>query len=108
MTKEFIQIQWTCGNLEEARRISRELIQKKWVACAQIIPWIESIFMWNDQLDIQQESKVIFKTVRNSYEDVKNFILDHALYEVPEILVTPIIDGHQDYLNWVSENVQHH
>ena len=58
----FIQIYWTCGSLDEARKISRQLVEAKLVACANIIPWVESIFIWNDQLDTSQETKVIFKT----------------------------------------------
>ncbi len=102
----FVQIQWTCGSLDEARQIARELVQKKWVACAQIIPWIESIFVWNDQLDTSQESKVIFKTRSSCFENVKNFIIQHAKYEVPEIIETPITRGNQEYLEWVVRSTQ--
>lgn len=102
----FVQIQWTCGSLDEARQIARQLVQKRWVACAQIIPWIESVFMWNNQLDTSQETKVIFKTRASRFEEVKKYILEHAKYEIPEIIETPITKGHQEYLDWVVENTQ--
>ena len=107
MTDEpYVQIQWTCGNLEEARQIARELVCKRLVACASIIPWVESVFFWNNQLDTAQETKVVFKTKAHRFEEVKTFILNHAQYEVPEILMTPILKGHQEYLEWVDENSQ--
>ena len=28
----YIQIQWTSGNIEEAKEISKALVQKRWVA----------------------------------------------------------------------------
>lgn len=100
----FIQIYWTCGNLDEARLIARQLVEAKLVACANIIPWIESVFMWNEQLDTSQETKVIFKTRAEHFEKVKEFILKNAKYEVPEILKIAIADGNPQYLEWVAQN----
>ncbi len=101
---EYIHIHWTCGGIEEARRISEQLVKERLVACASIIPWVESIFLWNGQMDIRQESRVVFKTRRELFERVKEAILERAKYEVPEILATPIIDGHGEYLQWVRES----
>lgn len=101
---QFIQIYWTCGNLDEARAIARQLVEAKLVACANIIPWVESIFMWNQEIETAQETKVIFKTREDRFEEVKNFILKRAKYEVPEILKVPILGGHDEYLEWVAQN----
>ncbi len=103
--EQYIQIQWTCGSLDEARRISRYLVQERLVACANIIPWIESVFLWNNRMDTQQETKVIFKTMDSKFELVKKVILENAKYEVPEILKISILGGHDTYLEWVSETV---
>jgi periplasmic divalent cation tolerance protein len=101
---KYVQIYWTCGNLDEARQIARSLVQERLVACANIIPWIESIFLWNQELDTMQETKVIFKTRSTLFEAVKEFILRHAKYEVPEILKVAILDGHGEYLEWIKQN----
>ena len=101
---EYIQIHWTCGGLDEARQISQYLVQEKLVACASIIPWVESIFLWEEKLDTCQESKVIFKTRKELFPAVKHAILERAKYEVPEILAIPIIDGSEEYLEWVSKS----
>ncbi|MFN0065738.1 MAG: divalent-cation tolerance protein CutA [Chlamydiales bacterium] len=100
---KYIQIHWTAGSLNEARIISRKLVQEGLVACASIIPWVESIFTWNGELETCQETKVIFKTSKELFERTKNKILEEAKYEVPEILEVPITDGHKEYLDWVSE-----
>lgn len=101
---EYIQIYWTCGSIDEARKISRQLVEAKLVACANIIPWIESIFMWDNQLDTTQETKVIFKTKDSCFTAVKEFIVKNAAYEVPMVLKIPILEGHPEYLDWVSQN----
>ncbi|MFT5318032.1 MAG: periplasmic divalent cation tolerance protein [Chlamydiales bacterium] len=101
---EFIQIQWSCGSLEEARKVSRYLVQERYVACANVIPWLESIYMWDNQLDTSQESKVYLKTRSENFDAIKEVILQNTSYELPEILSFSITDGHQEYLNWIQES----
>ena len=101
---DFIQIQWTCDDIEEAKKISKHLIQKNLVACANIISDIESFFMWEGELNEAQEIKVLFKTIADNFDDVKNIILEKASYDVPEILSFKIEEGHEKYLQWVKES----
>ncbi len=98
---QFIEITWTSGSLDEARKIARRLVEEKLVACAQITPWIESIYIWNDQLETSQESKVVLKTTLDQYELVSKTIREHCSYEVPEILYHVIDGGNAAYLDWV-------
>jgi periplasmic divalent cation tolerance protein len=102
---EFIEIQWTSGSIDEARKVCRYLIQERLVACAQIIPWIESVYMWNNLLETAQESKIILKTRLSHFETIKQVILDNSKYEVPEITYSTIEGGHQAYLDWIVESL---
>lgn len=102
--KEFIEVHWTSGSLDEARKISRFLVQERLIACAQIVPWIESIFMWNNQLETSQESKITFKTRLEHYDKIKKVIEENCSYEVPEITYSIIDGGNEPYLNWLNES----
>lgn len=105
---EFIEIHWSSATLDEARKVSRYLVQEKLVACAQIVPWIESIYIWNAQLETSQESKIIFKTRRDNYDIVKKVIEDNCSYQVPEITFTTIDGGNKAYLDWLDTQVAVH
>lgn len=102
----FIEIQWTAGSIDEARKIARYLVQERLVACAQIVPWIESIYMWNNQLETSQESKVVCKTTLDNAKAIEEIILQNHSYQVPEIIQTPIAGGNQAYLDWLSETTK--
>jgi len=102
---DFVEVHWTAGSLDEARRVCRFLVKERLVACAQIIPWVESVYMWNNELETGQESKMILKTKRDLISKVKEVILDNSSYEVPEITVVEIVDGNEAYLEWVAESV---
>lgn len=100
----FIEIQWTSGSMDEARKISRYLVQERLVASAQIIPWIESIAMLNNQLDTAQESKISLKTRKSKFDQIKEIILKNCKYEIPEITWKTIEGGNQEYLDWIAQN----
>lgn len=102
--QSFIEIHWTTGSIDEARKVARYLVQERYVACAQIIPWIESIYTWNNQLETSQESKVVMKTREENFEAVKQIILDNSSYDVPEITWSQIKGGNTAYLDWILEN----
>jgi periplasmic divalent cation tolerance protein len=79
----FIEIHWTSGSLDEARRISRYLAQERYIASAQIIPWIESIYMLDNKLEIIEQN---------------------CKYEIPEVLRFKIEEGNKSYMDWLQES----
>lgn len=101
---EFIEIYWTSGSIDEARKISRFLVQEKFVASAQITPWIESIYLWNGQLETTQESKILLKTRKDLYDQIKKVILENCTYQVPEITYQYLDGGNEEYLGWLRDN----
>lgn len=103
---EFIEINWTSGSIEEARKISRYLVQERYVACAQIVPWVESIYMWNNQIETSQESKIVMKTRLENFDSIKKIIKENCKYEVPEITFHSIEGGNEEYLQWLRESNQ--
>jgi periplasmic divalent cation tolerance protein len=103
---EFIEIHWTSGSIDEARKVSRYLVQERLAACAQIIPWVESIYMWNNQLETTQETKIVLKTKAELYDTVKEIIEKNCKYQVPEILVFEIASGNSLYKDWLRESLK--
>lgn len=98
----FIEVHWTSASIEEARQVSCYLVQQQLVACAQILPCMESIYVWKDQLETAQENKVVFKTRLEKFAKIKEAILQNCSYQVPEITYQIISDGHQEYLDWLK------
>lgn len=102
---DFIEITWTSGSLDEARKVSRYLVQEHLVACAQVIPWVESVYLWNNQLETTQESKIVLKTHLSKFDRVKEIIERNSTYQVPEITYKAIEGGNAAYLDWLADSM---
>lgn len=102
---KYIQIEWTCPSLEEGRKIAKALVEQRLVACANLVPLVESIYHWEGKIETDQEVKVLLKTESVHFERIKSYIETHASYDVPAILVFPIQEGNGSYLAWLSEAV---
>lgn len=98
-----IYIFWTCRDKLEAKKIIYGLLERRLIACASIVPGIESIYRWEGRVEESQEVKVILKTVQNRYDAVQEFIKAQCSYQVPEIVQVPIAGGNAPYLSWVVE-----
>lgn len=104
MDDEFIEVHWTSGSLDEARRVARDLVSKRLVASAQIVPWIESIYLLDGQLETTQESKVVLKTHLIHLDQIKEWIEKNCKYDVPEIVWFKISGANAAYMEWMTDS----
>jgi periplasmic divalent cation tolerance protein len=86
-----------------AKRIAHILIEEKLAACVQLMPSCLSIYEWNGEVQGDQEVPMVIKTSRNAARGAIARLIELHPYEVPEAVVVPIVGGHYDYLNWVSQ-----
>ena len=91
---------------EESRQIGEHLLEKKIVACVNLVKDIESSFWWQGKIDKANESLLMVKTKRSCFDDVVREVKQVHSYDVPEIIALPIVQGSQDYLNWIDDNVK--
>ena len=94
----------TFPDQETAREISSKLVTKKLAACANILPGVESIYRWKEQIESGNETLVLFKLSEDRQSEFQEKLRSLHPYEVPEIIFLPISSGLPEYLRWVTEN----
>jgi periplasmic divalent cation tolerance protein len=92
----------TIGNIKDARRISYILVEEQIVACVNIIPKIESIYKWQGKIENTEEVIIIAKTVDKNVKKTIQKIKSLHTYDIPDIIVIPVIGGLKDYLDYIA------
>lgn len=98
-----IYIFWTCKNKTEAKEIIFGLLDKRLIACASLLPEIESIYRWEGKIEEGKEVKVILKTQVQHFDAICHYIVENGSYEVPEVVQVDVPKGHARYLSWIEE-----
>jgi len=89
---------------ENGDTIAKSLVEEHLAACVNISP-VRSCYLWEAQLNLDHESLLIIKTEQKIIPKLLSRIRELHRYELPEIIVLPIIDGYQPYLDWISQSV---
>jgi len=97
----------TFPDRQTAQRISNQLVGAKFAACANILPGVESVYRWKEQVETGNETLVFFKLSDDRQSAFQEKLRSLHPYEVPEIIFFPISSGLPEYLRWVDENCGH-
>lgn len=89
----------------EADKIARIVVEEKLAACVNIAP-VKSCYVWEGEFTQDREELMIIKTTLEMVEQLSKRLLQLHSYKVPEIIVIPIREGQQPYLQWISESVK--
>lgn len=98
----------TAPSIDEARKIGNALVEERLIACANIIPQVESIFYWQDKVCNEKEALMVIKTRKKLIEKIIKRVKALHSYTVPEVIALPIIKGSKDYIKWVKEVTKGH
>ena len=94
----------TFPSKESAEKICSALIEKKLIACSNILP-IEAAYWWQGAVQHEQEVLAFVKTVsrleKNLIEEVERI---HP-YDTPCIIHWPV-KANEKYSKWVSDSVR--
>ena len=70
-----------------------------------LFPKIQSIFQWKNDIQIENEAVLIFKTSEKKYKDLEQFILKIHSYETPCILKLKIDKGQKTFFEWMEKTL---
>jgi periplasmic divalent cation tolerance protein len=103
---KLLEVRTTFATSEDAERIARQLVSEKLAACAQIVPNVTSIYMWESMLRHDSEVLLLLKTTESSWPALRDRLAALHPYDTPELVAVPIENGAFNYINWVKENTR--
>ena len=91
----------TAPDLETARLLARAALEARLIACANLVPKIESHYWWQGKIEHGSETLLVLKTTRRRVAALKTLILKQHPYDTAEFVVLPMTAGSAKYLDWV-------
>ena len=92
----------TAPDLKTARALAKSALLGKLIACANLVPKIESHFWWQGKIQSAAEVLLMLKTTKSKLPALEQLILARHPYDTPEFLVLPLHAGGQKYLDWLA------
>ena len=94
----------TAPNLKIGRALAQAALQARLIACANLIPKIESHYWWQGKIESASEVFLVFKTQKSKLAALEKLVLARHPYDTPEFIVLPLSAGNKKYLEWLAAN----
>jgi periplasmic divalent cation tolerance protein len=100
---DYLTVLTTTDAAVKAEALAAGAVEARLAACAQIEGPITSVYRWEGAIHTDPEWRVLYKTTRARFAELREHIVAAHDYDVPEIIATEIVDGSASYLAWIDE-----
>ena len=102
--RNFAVVLVTAPDLKTARVLARAALHARLVACANLIPKVESHYWWQGKLERSNEVLILFKTTKDKLGALEKLILSKHPYDTPEFIALSLDFGTPCYLDWITSS----
>lgn len=95
----------TAPSLRVARQLAQAALAARLIACANLVPRLESHYWWQGKLERSAEVLLVMKTTRRRLAALEELILARHPYDTAEFVVLPLQAGSARYLDWLTASV---
>ena len=92
----------TTPDLKTARRLARAALAARLIACANLVPRIESHYRWKGKIERGSEVLMVLKTTAKCLAKLEKLIIAKHPYDTPEFIIIDLRGGNRRYLDWLS------
>lgn len=95
----------TVGAEMETATLAEALVGDGLAACVGVLPGMVSTYRWEGRVERAQEQQLVIKTTMDRVAALSDRLRALHPYEVPEVLVVPVIDADPRYASWLRSAV---
>ncbi|XP_076900719.1 protein CutA 1, chloroplastic-like [Bidens hawaiensis] len=96
----------TVPNKEAGKKLAGSIVKEKLAACVNRVPGIESVYLWNGEIQTDSEELLIIKTRESLLNALTEHVKQNHEYDVPEVIALPITGGSVPYLEWLKNSTR--
>ena len=101
---EILTVTTTVDSLDGARRLARELVERRLAACVQLEPIAASFYRWEDRLCEEPEVRLSIKTLPRLRDALAACFAELHPYALPQFL-SATHQASAAYADWVRAEV---
>ena len=101
---EFVIVLTTLPVEADADAIVTALVEERLVACANVLPAMQSVYRWQGHVEKAEERQVVMKTTSAQVPPLQSRLQTLHPYDVPEFLVLAVAGGAEAYLRWMADS----
>lgn len=88
----------------EPQKVARQLLEERLIACANILPAMQSVFRWQGEIGTAEEVAVLFKTSAARLEAATARLAQLHSYDVPAIAGWHADSTPPETCEWLASN----
>jgi periplasmic divalent cation tolerance protein len=102
--REVCEVVVTASDAEWLIAFTRRLVEARLAACGHTGTPIRSIYRWAGEVQDDREARVALHTRRSLVSRIVALTGTEHAYDVPCVIVLPIVGGNPDYVQWILES----
>ncbi len=103
---DLYEVEVTCPDKDSARAIASACLKARLIACANLLPKVESLFRWQGQIDSESEVLLRMKTPAQNFDAVCARIRASHPFDLPAIVALPVQAMGPGVADWVASETQ--
>ena len=88
----------------DAAAFAETLVAERLAACVAVQAPMDSFYRWNGRVERGRERQIVIKTTAGRLPALGARVRALHPYQVPEWIVTPVVEGSDGYLAWIRES----
>lgn len=105
MTEQVIVALSSCPDEATAKRLAELFVSERLATCVNRVAGVASTYFWDGRLQDDAEVLLIMKTTAPRLPELEARLRALHPYDLPELVVLPVLGGNERYLQWVRTGV---
>ncbi len=95
----------TAPDIDNARKLSKLVLENRLAACVNIIPGIESHYRWEGKVESSTEYLLLIKSSAEQFSHLEKLISSQHPYACPEIIALTSAEILSQYRVWWEDSI---
>lgn len=91
----------TFPTMDDAQRVARLLVERRLVACANLLPGAVSIYRWEGKMEEGQEVVMIAKSTAIKWAEIERLFEEEHPYDTPALVCVSTYAALPAFADWV-------